>query len=297
MDLSNPEAAPLLGYIGVGAMGGGMARNLLKAGYRLVGYDIRPEAVEACPGMEAAADAAEVVRRADLVMTSLVSHVYCRVAEESLLPNARDGQVFVDHSTVPAPKTRAFAAAFAEKGAVAIDAPVSGWWTGARDGMLSVFVGGDPAAVEVCGPLLEVIGNPDRIIYGGEAGRGQILKVVQQLQHRLPNAARLEAMAFGVNEGLSLEEVLRVMNVDPEGGDGYASLYRLIRDGKSAEISLLFGEWDYYLAETHEKGIDMPILEALREYCRDAPLVSQDAQGRAPPDFWSELTSSEKEQE
>lgn len=291
MDFSRPSASPLIGYVGLGAMGGGMSRNLLNAGYRLICYDIRPEAVAACvaAGAEAGEDAGDVVRRTELVMTSLVGDVYPRVAEEALLPNACQGQAFVDHSTVPAPETRRLAAAFAAKGAVAIDAPVSGWYTGAAAGTLAVFIGGDRATVDACRPLFEVIGNPDRIIYGGPAGMGQVMKVVQQLQNRLLDAARMEAMAFGVRGGLSLEEVLHVLNVDPAGDDGYAGLYRRIVAGESDQVSLLYGEWAYYLAEATQKGIPMPVLESLYAFCEPAERVSHDEQGRPTPDLWREL--------
>ncbi|MCK4375921.1 MAG: hypothetical protein KAX19_11345, partial [Candidatus Brocadiae bacterium] len=68
MDFSRPSASPLIGYVGLGAMGGGMSRNLLNAGYRLICYDIRPEAVAACvaTGAEAGEDAGDVVRRTEL---------------------------------------------------------------------------------------------------------------------------------------------------------------------------------------------------------------------------------------
>jgi 3-hydroxyisobutyrate dehydrogenase-like beta-hydroxyacid dehydrogenase len=285
--------SPAIGFIGLGAMGGGMARNLLAAGYELIGYDLRPEAVAACPGAQAAEDVPGLVARADVVMTSLIGPVYVQVADEHLVPHARQGQIFIDCSTTPAPETRRLAAALAAKGAVAIDAPVSGWWTGARDGMLSVFVGGPPDAVERCRPIFEVIGNPERIIYGGPAGCGQVMKVVQQLQNRLPDAARLEAMAFGVNEGLSLDQVLRIMNIDPDGRDGYAQLARRIEAGESDQISLLYAEWPYYLAEAREMGIPMPILQALQSFLADAERVSQDEQRRPTPDFWRELTGRE----
>jgi 3-hydroxyisobutyrate dehydrogenase-like beta-hydroxyacid dehydrogenase len=85
--------ATSIGYIGLGAMGGRMSRNLVKAGYRVTGYDIRPEAVQALvnAGGMAGRDTSEVVRRSKIVLTSLVSHVLLHVAEEALLPNARAG--------------------------------------------------------------------------------------------------------------------------------------------------------------------------------------------------------------
>jgi 3-hydroxyisobutyrate dehydrogenase-like beta-hydroxyacid dehydrogenase len=84
-------ALPRLGFIGLGAMGGRMSRRLLKAGYPLIGYDTNPERLAACveAGANAARDAREVVREAEIVLTSLVGPVYIKVAGESLLPAAR----------------------------------------------------------------------------------------------------------------------------------------------------------------------------------------------------------------
>ncbi len=282
-----------LGFIGLGQMGSRMARNLLKANYRLIGYDIRSEAVAECvqAGGEAGEDAADVVRRSDVVMTSLVAHVYKQVAQKALLPNTRSGHIFIDFSTVPAPDTRRFAQAFADKGAVALDVPVSGWITGAESGQLSMFVGGDKATADRCWPLFEVLGDPWRIIYGGAAGMGQVLKVVQQLKHRLLDAARLEVLAFGVRAGLDLQLVLRAFDVDPESDDGYAKLYRMIAAGDGDELGCLFGEWPYYLAEARERNFPLPMLESLYRFCEPGPRVNKDGQGRPGPSVWRELMS------
>lgn len=280
-----------LGFIGLGAMGGRMARNLVAAGYTVVGYDIRPEAVDAlvAAGGEAGECAADVVRRCDVVLTSLVGPVYKEVAEAALLPNARAGQVFVDHSTVPAPTTRRLAAAFQARGAVALDVPVSGWITGAADGTLTMFAGGDHATFERLLPMLEVMGDPDRILYGGEAGMGQVMKVIQQLKKRLLNVARAEVLAFGVREGLALEDVLDVLNVEPQGDDGYARLYRQIEAENTMHLGFLFSEWAYYLEEAEAQGIPMPLLESAYRFYHRGERVIDDEQGRAMPSIWREL--------
>jgi 3-hydroxyisobutyrate dehydrogenase-like beta-hydroxyacid dehydrogenase len=280
-----------LGFIGLGAMGGRMARNLLKAGYSVTGYDIRPEAVAAHidAGGQPGADAVDVVQSCDIVLTSLVSHVLIHVAEDALLSNARPGQIFLDHSTIPAPDARRLAAAFTARGAVYLDAPVSGWITGAESGMLTIFAGGDESAVRSIWPLLAVMGDPDRTFYAGPAGQGQVMKVVQQLKARILDIARMEVMAFGLRDGLSWEQVLAALNIDPASDDGYAQLYRTIQSGGSDTLGGLFGEWPYYLAEAAERGISMPMLSACYEFYRSGEFVTQDEQGRAGPSIWREL--------
>ncbi|MGC9348779.1 MAG: NAD(P)-dependent oxidoreductase [Anaerolineae bacterium] len=280
-----------VGYIGLGAMGGRMAKNLVKAGYRVVGYDIRPEAVQAHvdAGGLAGEHAADVVERSDIVHTSLVGPVYEEVAERYLVPNARAGQIFIDHSTVPAPETRRLAAALEEKGAIPLDIPVSGWWTGAESGTLWMFAGGDRATFERCLPLLEVMGDPERIIYGGGIGMGQVMKVINQLRQRLVDVARSEVMAFGVREGLDWETILHILDTDPDGDDGYARLYRSIQAGEDMHLGFLFSEWKYYLDETEAQGIPMPFLEGGYHFYKDGEIVGQDEQGRDMPSIWREL--------
>jgi 3-hydroxyisobutyrate dehydrogenase-like beta-hydroxyacid dehydrogenase len=112
------QQLPTIGFIGLGNMGGRMAKNLHNVGYPLIGYDI--DAVKckalAAIGATAGKDTPEVVKNSDVVMTSLrSSDIFCSVAEQHLIPNAREGHVFIDLGTTKVEKTRDIAAAFTEK--------------------------------------------------------------------------------------------------------------------------------------------------------------------------------------
>ena len=125
-----------IGFIGLGNMGGRMAKNLHNAGYPLMGYDIDAAKSTAlvATGATAGQDAADVVKNSDVIMTSLrSSDIFCSVAEQHLIPNAREGHVFIDLGTTEVEKTRDIAMAFTEKGATLIDAPVSGGTPRVRD--------------------------------------------------------------------------------------------------------------------------------------------------------------------
>jgi 3-hydroxyisobutyrate dehydrogenase-like beta-hydroxyacid dehydrogenase len=283
------DPPPRLGFVGLGAMGGRMARSLLKARYSLTGYDINAERLAACvqAGARAANDSAQVVHDSDIVLSCLVAHVYVEVAERELLPQARAGQIFIDHSTVPPPETRRLAAAFCAKGAVSIDAPVSGWITGAESGTLSVFIGGDERTVRRCWPIFEAVGKRERLIYGGPAGTGQVMKAVQQMRNRLVDAARLEVMSFGVRAGLEMDLVLRVLDAGPD--DPYAKLAQRIRAGEADQLNCLSTEWAYYLAESRARGFRMPMLEALQALNERGERISRDEQGRWGISVWREL--------
>ena len=200
MPADSEAVLPALGFIGLGAMGGPMARNLLAAGYALTGFDIDADRLDATVEAGAACgdSAADVVQRSEVVLTSLRSSaVWVEVAEAALVPNAREGQAFIDLGTVAPPETRRLAAAFAERGASLLDVPVSGGPGGSTSGTLRMFAGGDRAVYERCRPILEVLGDPERVVYMGPSGAGQVAKGVNQLAMGLADAAYLEAIALG----------------------------------------------------------------------------------------------------
>ena len=132
---------PIIGFIGLGAMGGEMARNLINTGYPLIGFDINSERLAACVsvGATAGTDIDDVIQRGEIVLTSLrSSKIFVEVAENHFLPHARSGQTFIDLGTTTAPETRHLANALATKGAMLVDAPVSGGPQGAKQGMLYI---------------------------------------------------------------------------------------------------------------------------------------------------------------
>ena len=168
------ESKSSLGFIGLGTMGGRMARNLLQAGYPLVGFDTDPVRLDGCAkdGAQRATSARDVAERCDFVLTSLPSSdVTVQVYEESLLPAARSGQIFIDHGITRATDTRRLAERCWDRGAELIDAPVSGSLAEAEGGVLRIMIGGAEPAVARCRPILEHIGDPDKITYCGPSER------------------------------------------------------------------------------------------------------------------------------
>ena len=214
------QQLPKIGFIGLGNMGGRMAKNLHNAGYPLIGYDIDTAKCEAlaATGASTGKAAPEVVKNSEVVMTSLrSSDIFCSVAEEHFLPNARDGQVFIDLGTTEVERTRSLATALAEKGATLIDAPVSGGPHVSETGTLRIFVGGEASAVEKHRPILEILGEPNYVVYCGPSGAGQIVKGVNQLAMGLGAAAYMEAMAFGVCAGVDPVAIRNVVGMGVAG--------------------------------------------------------------------------------
>lgn len=280
-----------IGVIGLGQIGGGVAANLIKAGYSITGYDPKPEAMERFVSQEGRpADSNEaIVDECDTVLTCLEAKVSVSAADNILLPKARREQTFIDHSTVPCPQTRRIGQAFLAKGCRYLDAPVSGGAQGASAGTLRIFVGGDSATAEDCWHIFEAAGDPEKVIYCGPVGMGQAAKVVQQLTSRFPDVARMEVMAFGLRAGLDLDTVMKALDVSPDSNDPYALLCAAVRENRTDSLSGLFSEWPYYLQEVKARGFRLPMLEAMYDFCKDAETVATDPVGRPMPSLWNEL--------
>ncbi len=280
-----------IGIIGLGQMGSGIAANLVRAGYSVIGYDLKADAVQTLveSGGQPAENCEALVDCCDIVSTCVEGRDSIRLADTALLPNARPSQIFIDHSTVPAPETRRIGQTFVEKGCEYLDAPISGGKGGAAAGTLRVFVGGDKTTADYCWPLFDAIGNIEKVVYCGSIGMGQVAKVVQQLTVRFPDVARLEVMTVGLRAGLNPEILMRALDVSPDSGDSYARLYRAIKNGDIGNLSFEFAEWGYYLEEARAKGFRMPMLEAMYEFCKDGKKTTSDALGRPEPSIWNEL--------
>ena len=281
-----------IGFIGLGNMGGRMAKNLHDAGYPLIGYDIDAAKCEAlaATGATAGKNTTEVVKSSDVIMTSLrSSDIFCSVAEQHFIPNAREGHVFVDLGTTEVEKTRELATALAEKGATLIDAPVSGGPHGSETGTLRIFVGGDAAVVEKCRPILEVLGEPEYVVYCGPSGSGQIVKGVNQLAMGLADAAFMEAMAFGVCAGVDPTAIREAVGM----GDGWRGHFdriaKRIIDGEGKTLVVKYPELPYFLAAAEAAGFEIPLTEALYEFCRNENYEMFDNMNRPSRSFWRTL--------
>lgn len=194
-----------LGFIGLGVMGGPMARNLIKAGYTVTGFDTdrgrMNQFVEA--GGKPAASAAEVGRASEVVFLSLpTGDVVRQVAagEGGLAASMRSGTVIVDCSTTEAKVAQDAATACAARGIAFLDAPVSGGEQGAIDATLSIMAGGDAAAFARCRPILSAMGRS--IVHMGGSGMGQAAKLINNLIVAAGFAAVCEGWALAVKAGL-----------------------------------------------------------------------------------------------
>lgn len=201
-----------VGFIGLGLMGKPMAKNLLKRGYRLVVHSRSPAPVDelVAAGAARATSPADVARQATRIFTMLPdSPDVEQVLEgrEGIFEAVQPGSILIDSSSISPAVTRRLAVAARAREAMLLDAPVSGGEIGAVAGTLSVMVGGDATAFAKARPLLEAVGNPERIVYVGESGAGQLCKVCNQIVIGGTLAAVSEAFALATKAGVDAAKV------------------------------------------------------------------------------------------
>ena len=175
-----------VGFIGLGVMGKPMAKNLIARGYSLVVHSRSPGPVDelVAAGAERVGSPAEVAARVTRVITMLPdSPDVERVleGERGVFSAIQRGTIVIDTSTIAPAVARRLAGRAAELGATMLDAPVSGGEIGAINASLSIMVGGDDAAFAEVKPILDAMGNPDRVVRIGPSGAGQICKVCNQM--------------------------------------------------------------------------------------------------------------------
>ncbi|HRF50512.1 MAG TPA: NAD(P)-dependent oxidoreductase [Anaerolineales bacterium] len=204
-----------LGFIGLGIMGQGMARNLLKHGYAVTVWNRTPARAESvlAEGATWAESPAAVAAASDIVFTCVsdtpdVEAVI--LGEAGVIHGAHSGALVVDMSTISPAATRAIAARLAEKGVAMLDAPVSGGSEGAARGTLSIMVGGPAEQLERARPYFEAMGKT--ITHVGGTGDGQMVKLVNQILVVGNALAMSEALEFARAGGLDLEKTLAAVS-------------------------------------------------------------------------------------
>lgn len=201
-----------IGFIGLGLMGKPMAKNLLAAGFPLIVHSRRPSPVDELVAL--GATEAKTPRAVAELATRIITMVpdspdVERVLEggDGVFDGLQASTVIIDMSSIAPTATRRLAQAAAERGATMLDAPVSGGEIGAIHGTLSIMVGGARAAFDEVLPILHAMGNPERIIYIGESGAGQVCKLCNQAVLAGTIAAVGEAFALARRNGVDPSRV------------------------------------------------------------------------------------------
>jgi 3-hydroxyisobutyrate dehydrogenase len=205
-----------VGVIGLGAMGIGMARRLVQAGFTVRGHDVRPEAVAAfaASGGTGAASPEEAARGADLLLVMVVNAAQAAevlFGPSGAVPVLPVGAVVILSSTVPASVARSLGERLAATGHLLLDAPVSDGVVGAESGRLTIMASGAPEAFAKAEEALATIaGKVYRL--GDAPGIGSTVKAVNQLLAGVHIAAAAEAMAFGTRAGADPRTLFEVIS-------------------------------------------------------------------------------------
>lgn len=200
-------------FIGLGAMGGPMAANLVGAGFDVRGFDLaRPLCEKAAQaGVRIVVSAPEALAGADVLLTMLQTGQQVLAVWQDLLPRAAKDTLFLDCSTIDVESARRAHALASEAGALSLDAPVSGGVAGAKAAALTFMCGGEEAAFAAAKPVLEKMGK--KIIHCGGPGLGQAAKICNNLMLGAAMIATAEAFALAEKLGLSNQALFDVASV------------------------------------------------------------------------------------
>ncbi len=250
-----------VGFIGLGKMGRPMTERLLGAGFEVHVFNRSRGPIEAlaAKGARPASSAAQVAERAEVVLTALPTPESVEQVYGEMLPVARAGQIYADHSTVSVEQSRRWAEKLGGRGAAFLDAPVSGGPAGAQAGTLTVMVGGEQAAFERALPVFRAFGKNIRLC--GPSGAGQVVKLVNQLLVGVHTAAIAEAAVFGAKLGADPQVLLEVIGTS-FGGSAMMmrNLPRFISRDFSAATSVALLLKDLGLIHDQAKGANVPLL-------------------------------------
>jgi 2-hydroxy-3-oxopropionate reductase len=203
-----------VGYIGLGLMGKSIARNILKAGFPLLVHNRSRASVDelVAEGAIAAYSPKEVAEQVDVVFTNLpdtpdVEKVV--LGKDGIIEGAHDGLIYVDNSTIKPAAARTIAEKLVEKDVFALDAPVSGGDIGAKNGTLTIMVGGDASALEKVMPIFIAMGKT--VTHVGDSGAGQVAKAANQIMVAAQMVAMGELLVFSKKAGVDPRKVVEAI--------------------------------------------------------------------------------------
>ena len=246
-----------IGFIGLGIMGGPMARHLVTAGYTVIGYDRSEERMQALveAGGAAADSIEQTVKNADVVAVMVPDSPDVQAVllpESGVFANAQPGTLVIDFSSIRPDVTAELAQTATERGLRIIDAPVSGGEPGAVNATLSIMVGGTDADFAAAKPILDVVGKT--IAHVGPSGSGQTVKAANQLIVAGNYELVAEAIVFLRAYGVDTEAALKVL------AGGLAGSTVLDRKG----ASMLAGQFEPgFRIDLHHKDMGI-VLDAAR---------------------------------
>ncbi|KPZ51998.1 NAD(P)-dependent oxidoreductase [Pseudoalteromonas sp. S3776] len=209
---------PVIGFIGLGLMGGNMAENLQNKGYELIVMDLNKDAVAACVsrGAKTASTAKELAQGADIIMFCLTTSAVVEkivYAEDGILAGIKEGAVLIDFGTSIPSSTKKIGADLAAKGAGMIDAPLGRTPAHAKDGLLNIMAAGDIETFNKVKPVLEDQG--ENVFHLGELGAGHTTKLINNFMGMTTVCAMSQAFAVADKAGVDRQQLFDIMSTGP----------------------------------------------------------------------------------
>ena len=256
----------VVGIVGLGIMGGAIARNLVAAGWRVIGFDTEPKrrAEAAADGVEAVESLADLVREAPTILTSLPSPQAAIAVAEGIAASAPARRVAIETSTLALDDKLAVERALSAAGHVALDCPLSGTGAQAKTRDLVVYASGDAAEIERHRPLFD--GFARRTANRGAYGNGSRMKFVANLLVAIHNVASAEAMVLGMKAGLDPTQVVDLVGAGAGSSRVFELRAPMMAEGRYEPATMRLGTWAKDMAViaafARSLGSPTPLLDA-----------------------------------
>ena len=259
---------PVIGFIGLGLMGGGMVENLQNKGYELVVMGRKPEAVDAVLARGDAREAAtpkELAEAADIVMLCVTTSEVVEqlvYGEGGLLEGLSEGDVLIDYGTSIPASTRKIGADLAAKGVGMLDAPLGRTPAHAKDGLLNIMAAGDEATFRKVKPVLDAQG--ENIFHLGDLGAGHVTKLINNFMGMTTVCAMSQAFAVAERAGIGGEKLYDIMSAGPSNSPFMKFCKNYAVDGVSDlgfTIANASKDIRYFLQMTEDMGTRSRIAE------------------------------------
>ena len=254
----------IIGFIGLGIMGRPMAKNLIKAGYKLVVYDKFAKFDDLVAlGAEGAASNKEVASKSDIIITMLPNSPHVKEAvlgSGGVVEGIKNGTIVIDMSSIAPAASQEVAAALKAKNVAFLDAPVSGGEPKAVDGTLAIMVGGDKATFEKIKPILEKMGSS--VVLVGGIGAGNVTKLANQIIVALNIAAVSEAFVLSTKAGVDPQSVFEAIKGGLAGSSVMNAKIPMILDGNFTpgfRIELHIKDLQNALDTAHNLSVPIPL--------------------------------------
>jgi 2-hydroxy-3-oxopropionate reductase len=259
-----------IGFIGLGIMGRPMAKNLLKAGYKLTVYDKFAQFDDLVAlGANGSSSNKETAEKSDLIITMLPNSPHVKEAvlgSGGVIEGCRAGQIVVDMSSIAPAVSQELEAALKAKGVAFLDAPVSGGEPKAIDGTLAIMAGGDQKTFEAVKPVLEKMGSS--VVLAGDVGAGNVTKLANQIIVALNIAAVSEAFVLAAKSGVDPVKVFDAIKGGLAGSTVMNAKIPMILDGNfkpGFRIELHIKDLQNALDTGHNLNVPLPLTANIME--------------------------------